>query len=46
MFRDFDQSTIHDTSSVASTVRNKDYYRNNRITGDYKEYDRLTGELV
>lgn len=48
MFRDFDQSTIHDTSSVvsASNRRDKEYYKKNKLTGQYREVDPITGEIV
>lgn len=48
MFRDFDESTIHDSSSVvsASNSRNKDYYKKNKLTGAYRETDPITGEVV
>lgn len=43
MYNDFDRSTVNDTQSIASTVRNKNYYRDNRITGLYKDYDLISG---
>lgn len=48
MFRDFDQSTIHDTSSVvsASNRRDKEYYKKNKLTGPYREVDPITGDIV
>ncbi len=46
MCRDVDQSTIHDTNSVMSAVQNKEYYRRNKLSGPYKEYDPITGELI
>lgn len=48
MFRDFDESTIHDSSSVvsASNARNKEYYKKNKLTGAYRETDPITGEVV
>lgn len=46
MFRDFDQSTRHETSSVMSATHNKDYYKKNMISAIYKEYDPITGEIV
>jgi hypothetical protein len=36
MFRDFDQSTLNDTLSVASTVKNKEYYKKTKYTGIYQ----------
>ncbi len=38
MFRDFDQSTSHDTSSIisANNTHNKDYYKQNKLSGIYK----------
>lgn len=48
MFRDFDESTIHDSSSVisASNAQNKEYYKKNKLTGAYREIDPITGEIV
>lgn len=43
---DMSQSTIHNTSSVASTVRNKDYFKAHKLSGIYRDYDRLTGDLI
>ena len=46
MYRDIDQSTLHDTTSVLSATQNKDYYKKNRLTAVYKEYDPITGDLL
>lgn len=46
MYVDYDRSTVNDTRSIASTVRNKNYYRDNKISGLYKDYDPISGEVI
>lgn len=48
MFRDFDESTIHDSSSVISRSdrRTKDHYKKNKLSGKYVETDPITGEVI